>query len=289
MPLAARLPLDTLLRYATLLLALVCALLLARLTWMLLEPSTLLPAYDPPAAASATVNDTNSRAAGYTELARLSVFGRSDQAPAVVVVDAPETSLNWVLKGVFADQDPGKGAAILTTQGQSERLYRVGADLPGNVRLDQVLADRVILARDGTLETLRLQRRAEQRSSNRSASNRAAPSRMVDIPSEDMGGTPRIDRDAWTSDPQRFLEVVSANPVMVDGQVYGLEVNPARNAREFAAAGLEAGDVIISVEGTPVGEINDYRDILQELGSSSSVSLYLERNGQPLSLTISLD
>lgn len=289
MPLAARLPLDTLLRYATLLLALVCALLLARLTWMLVEPSTLLPAYDPPTTAPSAGSENNAQNAGFTELARLSVFGQADQAAAIVTIDAPDTSLNWVLKGVFADLDPARSAAIMSTQGQNERLYRVGADLPGNVRLDQVLGDRVILARDGTLETLRLQKRSESRTASRGGNARAAPERMVDIPSEDMGGSPRIDRDAWTSDPQRFLEVVSANPVMVDGQVYGLEVNPSRNAREFSAAGLEPGDVIISVEGQPVGEINDYRDILQELGSSSSVSLYLERDGEPLSLTISLD
>ncbi|SDU17050.1 type II secretion system protein GspC [Halopseudomonas salegens] len=289
MPLAARIPLDTLLRFATLLLALVCALLLARLTWIVLEPSIMLPAYEPPTAASASAGERNRRSAGFAELARLSVFGQAAQSAGVVTIDAPDTSLNWVLKGVFADPDPARSAAILTTQGQSERLYRVGADLPGNVRLDQVLGDRVLLARDGVLETLRLQKRSEQRSGSRAGSSSAAPERMVDIPSEDMGGMPRIDREAWTSDPQRFLEVVSANPVMVDGEVYGLEVNPARNEREFTAAGLEPGDVIISVEGTPVAEINDYRDILQELGSSSSVALYLERNGEPLSLTISLD
>ena len=83
--------------------------------------------------------------------------------------------------------------------------------------------------------------------------------------------------------------VVSASPIMVDGQMVGLEVHPARNAREFTAAGLEPGDVVISVEGMPVSEITDYREILQELGNASSVALSLERDGQPLSLSISLD
>lgn len=288
MPLASRLPVDTLLRFATLLLALLCAVLLARFTWLLLYPSALLPAYAPPATLSST-QSLNTPAPGFAALARLSVLGRSDQA-APVLLDAPDTSLNWVLKGVFADQDPQRGAAILATQGQPERLYAVGADLPGNVRLDQVHADRVILLRSGSRETLRLQRRSASSGTTSAAiPARPAAARMVDIPASELGGQPRIDREAWASDPQRFLDVVSASPVMVDGQMVGLEVHPARNAREFTAAGLEPGDVVISVEGMPVAEITDYREILQELGSASSVALSLERDGQPLSLSISLD
>ena len=70
--------------------------------------------------------------------------------------------------------------------------------------------------------------------------------------------------------------------------MYGLEVSPARNAREFEAAGLQAGDVVIAVEGTPVSDINDYRDILQEL-TGDSVTLLLERNGEPMTITITMD
>jgi general secretion pathway protein C len=102
------------------------------------------------------------------------------------------------------------------------------------------------------------------------------------------GGVARIDREAWMNDPQRFLEVVSASPVMVDGAMYGLEVSPARNAREFEAAGLQAGDVVTSVEGTPISEINDYRDILEGL-TGDSVSLTLERGGEPMTITITMD
>ena len=90
------------------------------------------------------------------------------------------------------------------------------------------------------------------------------------------------------NNPQRFMEVVSATPVLIDGAMYGLEVSPARNAREFEAAGLQPGDVITAVEGTPVAEINDYRDILQTL-TGNTVSLSLDRNGEPTTITITMD
>lgn len=62
-----------------------------------------------------------------------------------------------------------------------------------------------------------------------------------------------------------------------------------RNAREFEAAGLVSGDVITEVNGRPVAEISDYRDLLAELADASSVSVSLERNGEPMNITINMD
>ncbi|MEB3736428.1 type II secretion system protein N [Halopseudomonas pachastrellae] len=93
---------------------------------------------------------------GFRELALLSPLGRADQQR--LEINAPDTKLSWTLKGVLSDPDPARSAAILVTQGQPEKLYRVGASLPGQVRLEQVLPDRVMLMRDGQLETLRLKR-----------------------------------------------------------------------------------------------------------------------------------
>lgn len=274
-------------RLITLVLVAVVVIMLGRLTWMILEPSSLLPAADRSRIDPVAGGPASATRRGYDDLAALSVFGAAPKGP-TDVINAPETSLRWVLKGVLADPDPERSGAILAPQGQPEKYYRVGASLPGNVRLDQVLSDRVILARDGQLETLRLQRRSLALS--------AAPARQVaNLPQIDSsvslaadGGVARIDRDTWMNDPQRFMDVVSASPVMIDGAMYGLEVSPARNAREFEAAGLQAGDVVTSVEGTPVSEINDYRDILQQL-TGDSVSLTLERNGEPMNITITMD
>ena len=193
-----------------------------------------------------------------------------------------------MLKGVLTDPDPARSRAILAPQGQPEKAYVVGASLPGNVRLEQVLADRVILARDGKLETLRLQRASL--SSGKTPARRAAALPQVDsnLTIAADGGVARIDREEWMNNPQRFMEVVSATPVLIDGAMYGLEVSPARNAREFEAAGLQPGDVITAVEGTPVAEINDYRDILQTL-TGNTVSLSLDRNGEPTTITITMD
>lgn len=282
----ARPSLESAVTAVTALLVLLGAWILAHLVWAVVAPQSVLP---PASSLSLSVNagaDAPSYP-GFRELALLSPLGRANQQQ--LDLNAPDTKLSWTLKGVLADPDPARSAAILVTQGQPEKLYRVGASLPGQVRLEQVLSDRVMLMRDGQLETLRLKR-------NESAGAGRRPSRSAGLPVTDNtqtlapdGGLARIDRDAWLNDPQRFMEVISANPVMVDGVLYGLEVSPSRNVREFEAAGLKSGDVITDVDGTPVSQIEDYRDILRELTDASSVSLSLERDGEPMNITITMD
>lgn len=278
MPVIARLSLDSVVKLATFLLVAITSVLLARLTWTLIEPTSVLPPAASVPLAELQADSATGARGGFRELAALSVFGTPARENRVV--NAPETSLSWTLKGVFTNPDPSRSAAILAPQGQSEKLYRVGASLPGSVILQEVFADRVILDRGGRLETLRLKRHDAPASAGR----RSAPALPAAAQAE-----PRVDRDAWVNDPQRFLDVISANPVMEDGVLYGLEVSPARNAREFEAAGLVSGDVITEVNGRPVAEISDYRDLLAELADASSVSVSLERNGEPMNITINMD
>lgn len=278
MPVIARLTLDSVVKLATFVLVAITAVLLARLTWTLIEPSSVLPPAAAVPAAHLQADSVTGSRGSFRELAALSVFGTPARENRVV--NAPETSLSWTLKGVFTNPDPSRSAAILAPQGQSEKLYRVGASLPGSVILQEVFTDRVILDRGGRLETLRLKRHDAPVGAGR----RSAPALPAAAQAE-----PRVDRDAWVNDPQRFLDVISANPVMEDGVLYGLEVSPARNAREFEAAGLVSGDVITEVNGRPVAEISDYRDLLTELADASSVSVSLERNGEPMNITINMD
>lgn len=288
MPLVARFTLDSVVRFSTFMLVAITAVLLGRLTWAVLEPSSILPAAADTSSSMDMTTDTATASGGFGELANLSVFGKSAAKGGSRAVHAPETSLSWSLKGVLSNPDPSRSAAILLPRGQSEKLYRVGASLPGDVKLQEVFPDRVILNRGGRLETLRLKRHDTAGSSAGSRRAPALPTAQSASLAAD-GGEARIDRDAWVDNPQRFLDVISASPVMQDGALHGLEVSPARNAREFEAAGLVAGDVITEVNGSPVSDISDYRDLLKELADASSVSVSLERDGEPMNITITMD
>jgi general secretion pathway protein C len=156
----------------------------------------------------------------------------------------------------------------------------------GQARLHQIHADRVILERDGGYETLRLPR---PDGSSAGAPASAAPARAAaPAPTATATDEPRIQRSEWLGDPERLLQAVRARPVIQDGALYGLEVSPTRNARQFQQAGLRPGDVITSVNGMPLSAIDDADSLFQDLAGQLRVDLVVERDGQALPLSIQL-
>ena len=98
-----------------------------------------------------------------TELAKavaeLHLFGIAGAQKTAVrpVVDnkTPETNLKLSLHGVFAEEDPTAGAAIIGKSGSTQNYYQVGAEIMTGVKLQAVYRDRVVLSRDGRSEVLK--------------------------------------------------------------------------------------------------------------------------------------
>src|SRR5690348_11689294 len=72
--------------------------------------------------------------------------------------NAPQTSVPLVLTGTIAGNDPQNGLAILGQTAQTAKVYAVGDNLPGGPKLHSVYSDRVVIDRDGQLESLALPR-----------------------------------------------------------------------------------------------------------------------------------
>ena len=66
----------------------------------------------------------------------------------------PTTSLQLLLRGAFTSTRREHGSAIIEGPDGQTRSYRVGSRLYGQAQLQQVYADRVVLSRNGQLETL---------------------------------------------------------------------------------------------------------------------------------------
>src|SRR6202165_752822 len=72
--------------------------------------------------------------------------------------NAPQTSMPLVLTGIIAGNDPQNGLAILGQSAQTAKVYAVGDNVPGGAKLHSVYSDRVVIDRDGRLESLSLPR-----------------------------------------------------------------------------------------------------------------------------------
>ena len=274
-------------RAVSLLLLVAVGVMAAQLTWQVLAPDLRPPVTVEVRAVEVAPAPGVGQESPLAKVADLPLFGVLGTRPTAEPVVAPDTRLRLRLIGLVAGDAPEQGRAIIAESGSPERLYAVGDAVGGGqARLHQIHADRVILERDGSFETLRLPRAD---GSTPGAPPGAAPVRPApDAAPAGTADVPRIQRSAWLEDPERLLQAVRARPVIRDGILHGLEVHPTRNAREFQQAGLRPGDVIVSVNGLPLSAIEDTDRLLQDLAGQLRVDLVVERDGQPLPLGIQL-
>ncbi len=283
-----------------------CLYLLVQWLWLVLRwtDDDVLPAA--PALASPLV------AAPTDRLSRLHVFGTS--APLVdsrsVVENAPDSSTQLVLRGVFATSDPRGGRAIIAGADQKEGHYAVGAMLPGNVELAGVYADRVVISNSGVMEVLRLPgygasgtargvadpARGTSPSTLPSAGPAATTSPynllagagsaapvMAPMPANAFGAA----ATGLGIDPSALARDVRLEPVVADGRQTGVRV-VSNNAELLGKLGLQAGDEVTSVNGIALDNPLRGVEVMQALGTAQSANITVRRGGQEQTLSVVL-
>lgn len=190
--------------------------------------------------------------------------------------NAPPTQANLVLSAVFASEDPAKGLAIIGESAQSAKVFAVGGAVQPGVRLHAVYIDRVILDRNGSLEALSL----PKRNSGALVINRAPPPQQSQF-------TENLRRMAETN-PSAFAEIIRPQPVFANGVQRGYRVYPGRNRAQFSKLGLVPGDLVLSINGTPLDDPQRGMEIFNTMGSADRVTVTVERNGQSQELTLNM-
>lgn len=205
------------------------------------------------------------------------LFGAAP-APRQDAANAPQTSMPLVLSGIIAGNDPQNGLAILGPTAQNARVYAVGDSVPGGAKLHSVYSDRVLIDRDGRLESLTLPRQANP-------GNAPPPSAAVlqneSSPIERM-------RRVITEQPGLLAEVLRPQPVMEHNHMNGFRVYPGRNRAAFMQLGLRPGDQVTAINGTPLDDRDRGEQILRTLASSSEARVTVIRGGQQQELSLNL-
>ncbi|MGB8326184.1 MAG: type II secretion system protein GspC, partial [Steroidobacteraceae bacterium] len=193
--------------------------------------------------------------------------------------NAPATSMSLVLAGVLAAEDPLKGVAIVGEAAASARVYTVGQSVPGGAKLHAVYVDRVILDRNGALESLLLPR---QSAPGAGAAAPLSPTAMAPLQNPMLERMRQMIRD----DPSVIGGII--RPVFHIGKQKGFLAYPGRDFRAFARLGLRPGDLVTAVNGTPLDDPNRGNEILRTLGSSTDARVTVVRNGRQQELTLNL-
>jgi len=263
--------------FINLLLVIWIASILANLTWSLLSPPEVV---EPPktvsASASAPVNPDRqliSQIPGW-HLNKRQEQG-SQPVKEEIPIEAPETKLQLILRGVLSSDDPVHARAIIADPRGKEEQYAIGKELPGNAELSEIHPDRVILKRNGRYETLRLPK--DKISSNTTASRYVSRNTSSSSPLQRLNSV----RQQLQQAPSKVSDLIRATPKRgEDGSTIGYVLSPGRDPELFEQVGLQAGDVAIQINDIKLDNPANSARALKSMQTGESVSVTVMRNDQ---------
>lgn len=262
----------------------------AQLTWRFIPNSEASVAIPGAGAAKTLAADTGQQDFDINRLVSHHLFGKADkQAP--VKAQAPvvrATRLPLTLRGVIASERQDTARAIIAAPNAGELPYAIGATLPGNAKLEEIHADKIILSRNGQLETLLLPKDVEGVEFN--TAPMPAPAADIEAIDEELIATPEEFRDALLDAPESLAGLVNTIPQTDDqGRLIGFTLQPGRDAGFLQRFGLQAGDVLTSVNGIELDSPVRALEVLRELGEAEQVNIEILRDDIPQSLVFSFD
>jgi len=251
---------------------------LAQLTWRLFP----LPAEMAVAATALHQGDSSGVSPlSITELTGRHLFGTSLVQPGGAI-NAPETTLNLTLRGIFAI-DNARALAIIASGDANEQPYKVGDSLPGGALVREIAPDKVILERGGRFETLTLPKESTSGSDGGMPGLTSAPA-TASVPLSRLGEI----RNRLRANPAEVMGMNAVHPVMENGQLKGYQLADNPYMPALRAAGLMPGDVVTRVNGISVTDQAKAADVLNQLSTAGRLDLEVERGGAVTTLSVSL-
>ncbi|MET0268981.1 MAG: type II secretion system protein N [Sphingomonas sp.] len=196
-------------------------------------------------------------------------FRLADTGGAVV------TGLDLKLFGIRADQASGRGSAIIGLPSGQQSSVSVGEEIMPGVTLKAVAFDHVTILRGGAEEQVFL--------------DQSQPAAVVSPP----GSLPEVAVNAPAVAPSgapvsaaALAGAASFSPRAGSDGINGLTVQPAGDGSVLAATGMQAGDVIVSVNGARVRGVEDAQRIRQQLARGGDAAVVVERGGVEVPLAV---
>lgn len=271
-------------------------LLVAVLAWMvsgwLLPASTVKLSGLAPTTGVSTVSLPN-----LAKLVTVPLFGKiltparairpvAQQAKPVVI-----SPLSIKLLGTVVAQEHG-AAIIALSQGREQRVFFIGDTIQPGVILKTVEAEAIVVERNGMLERISLEQGSKLISSAlplRTTMGRAAvpvaasvsPSTAISAPAQATRKS--MDRNQFRKQLQNFPALLSQArviPHIVQGKAAGFTISDIVPGSLYQQAGLQNGDIILSVNGKQITGAKQAMGMYQTLQSATAIDLELVRAGQ---------
>lgn len=188
------------------------------------------------------------------------------------------TSLSLALFGTRFNEYTGGGSAIIAGADGIQQSYAVGEEVMPGVLLSQVAFDHVVLSRNGVLESLYLDQSVPAETVGQPA---AAPPPANPAPGPATAASGEVKLNAAS-----LRDSISATPRNENGSISGIVLNPIGDGTLLKAAGLAPGDVLVSINGRPVGAASD---IAAQIRPGAKLTLEVERGSQKIPVGLNLE
>ena len=252
-------------------LALVLAVQLGRLVWIVAEPQN--------AAAATTAASAPARPVDFSVFQRFDAFFRTGGQSSLAEASAAGSG-QMRLYGLRSD-GAGGGSAIIGLADGRQVSVGVGEEVEPGLVLRGVGTDHVTLARGTSLSRLIFS---------------DVPLGVAPVPPPPPGPqtvtpppapapAPAVTVGA-SVDPARLIAQAGLRPRMRGARLDGFTVSGAGDPAVLRAAGLQAGDVILAVNGQPLDSLEQISALRGRLANSSVAEIRYERDGQVQTATI---
>jgi general secretion pathway protein C len=200
----------------------------------------------------------------------------------------PLTSLNLVLTGVMVRG--AKSYALIRVNGGDETSFSIGEDIQPGTKLQAVLPDRAVLLRGGMLESLMLKDNTPALPSGSVVMQNSRANNGLPNGISRNGNEFNVSREALTKQMQKpeFL----SQALMVPNSGGGFLVREVQPGSIYEKLGVRAGDVIRSVNGQQINNMEEVMKLYQQLGGiqqASNITVEVTRAGHSEFLQYNLE
>ena len=208
-------------------------------------------------------------------IGRAYLFGKQQTEKAVFVEteNAPETKLNYKLRGIYYSELERLSSAIVETKINDSKYYRLNDELADNITLAAIESDHILINRYGKVERLNLEKSV-------AGAGAAAINRRSNNPNS-LASTAllRSYKKRYVSNPMALAKRFQAIPVSENGQNIGFKLKALRGESLLKKLNFQEGDVFTKVNGIGLDKPFQALDALKSLTTASNISVTVLRNG----------
>ena len=221
------------------------------------------------------------------EITSKNLYGEAQKkvAPTVVVEDAPKSSLNYKIRGIYYSEDESLASIILEKNSNITQYYRLGDEIDSQIFIHQIQPDYVIISRLGKLEKLILEKPELDMNQTASADRRVLRS----LPASASSQVLQSYRRRYSNNPMALARRFQAIPIQENGQNIGYKLKALRGEQLLKKLDLQEDDIFVAINGIGLDKPFQALDALKSLTTAENVSLTVLRNGNRETLDFTLE